>query len=193
MPIPNCSVAPMCRPDKAGCCGVPPPPYVEADSCAQAGLPTCAQPPCPKPPYIFPSEEFLAEFPEFGDTASFSAAMISRTGTAAKRFITDWRCNFPLPELEDRQYALFLMTAHMLALRKNAADEMANGSLPAGGRVRKAVVGAVTVETDVPKTTGDYNYWLAQTSYGQELLAYLENAAPAGIFTNCYPDTVRVL
>ena len=85
------------------------------------------------------------------------------------------------------------MTAHLLAIRKNAADNLGEGTMPAGGRVRKAVVGAVTVETDIPTTSGDFNYFLSQTAYGQELLAYLENAAPAGIFTNCWPDTVRVL
>lgn len=185
-------VNPMCRPDKVGCYGVPPPPPVEAESCASSGLPTCMQPHFKEKPYVFPKEEFLDNFPEF-KSQFFSEAMIVRIGTQAKKYITDWRCNFPLPDLEDRQYALFLMTAHLLALRKNAADDMSGGSLPAGGRVRKAVVGAVTVETDAPKTTGDYNYWLSQTTYGQELLAYLENAAPAGIFSNCYPDTVRVL
>ena len=185
-------VDPMCRPDRGGCCGVPPPPPVEADSCASSGLPTCMKTPCKTPPYVFPKDDFLDNFPEFKNEF-FSEAMISRVGLQAKKYITDWRCNFPLPDVEDRQYALFLMTAHLLALRKNAADELSTGSLPAGGRVRKAVVGAVTVETDAPKTTGDYNYWLSQTSYGQELLAYLENAAPAGIFSNCYPDTVRVL
>jgi len=151
------------------------------------------KPPCFREKhYVFPKEEFLDNFPEF-NSPFYKDTMIIRVGMQAKKYITDWRCNFPIPDVEDRNYALFLMTAHLLALRKNAADEMANGSLPAGGRVRKAVVGAVTVETDIPNTTGDFNYWLSQTLYGQELLAYLENAAPAGIYSNCYPDTVRVL
>ena len=181
---------PMCRPNR-GCCA-PVPPVVEAGSCAMSGVPTCIPAPPPKP-YVFPKDNFLAEFPEFADTTQFPESMIARLGKAAHRYITDWRCNFPLPELEDRQYALFLMTAHLLAIRKNAADNLGEGTIPAGGRVRKAVVGAVTVETDIPTTSGDFNYFLSQTAYGQELLAYLENAAPAGIYTNCWPDTVRVL
>lgn len=180
---------PMCRPNRACCAPVPPP--VEADSCASSGAPTCARIPRPQR-YVFPKDDFLANFPEFSPP-TFSETMIVMCGNASHKYITDWKCNFPLPELEDRLYAQFLMTAHLLALRKNAADQIADGAMPAGGRVRKAVVGAVTVETDIPKTSGDFNYWLSQTAYGQELLAYLENAAPAGIFSNCWPDTVRVL
>lgn len=144
-------------------------------------------------PFVFPKDDFLAEFPEFG--TGFTEAQVVRCGKAASKYITEWRNGFPLKEPDDRLYAMFLMAAHLLAMRKNAADEMANGNLPAGGRVRKATVGAVSVETDSPNsyTSDDYNYWLSQTTYGQELLAYLANAAPAGIYCNNIRDSVRVL
>lgn len=154
-------------------------------------------PPMPKiKPYVFPKDDFFAEFPEFkGLPDFFTEAMVARIGNEAHRFITDWEPGFPLADPEDRRYALFLMTAHMLALRKQAADNLADGTLPAGGRVRKATVGAVTVETDTPSNPNadDYTYWLNQTTYGQELLAFLSNAAPAGIYRNFRPDSVRVL
>lgn len=150
---------------------------------------------CEGKPFIFPIEDFLAEFPEFSADKGFTQAMVARCGKQASRYITEWRSGFPLKDPDDRLYAMFLMTGHLIAMRKNAADELANGNTPTGGRVRKATVGAVTVETDSPNsyTLDDYNYWLSQTVYGQELLAYLANSAPAGIFCNGRPDSVRVL
>ena len=150
---------------------------------------------CLRGPFVFPKDNFLAEFPEFSDETKFTETQIVRCGKAASKYITEWRNGFPLKEPDERLYALFLMTAHILLMRKNAADDIGGGNLPAGGRVRKATVGAVTVETDSPSgaSTDDYNYWLSQTVYGQELLAYLANAAPAGIYCNTFRDSVRVL
>lgn len=151
--------------------------------------------PPPAEPYVFPVNRFTAEFPQFGDVNEYPTATIARCGKAATYYISAWRQGFPLEDPDEREYALFLMAAHLLTMRKNTSDEMAQGQLPAGGRVRKAVVGAVTVETDSPNTysADDYTYWLSQTIFGQELLAYLANAAPAGIFTNICKDSVRVL
>lgn len=154
---------------------------------------------CRKPvadvPFTFPVEEFLSEFPAFSEANGFTTTQIVRVGRQAHRYITEWRDGFPLPDPEDRCYALFLMTAHILLLRKNADDDIASGNLPSGGRVKKAIVGAVTVETDSLSSTDtdDYDYWLSQTVYGQELLTYLANSAPAGIYCNTKIDSVRVL
>lgn len=149
---------------------------------------------CGVKPFVFPIENFLEEFPEFGANG-FTQAQVNRCGRMASRYITEWRNGFPLQEADDRLYAMYLMTAHILTMRKNAADDFANGNSPTGGRVRKATVGAVTVETDSPNsyTMDDYSYWLSQTTYGQELLAYLANSAPAGIYCNSRKDSVRVL
>jgi hypothetical protein len=143
---------------------------------------------------IFPIPKFLSEFPEF-NTDFFTKSMVARCGKFAMKYITQGIMGYPLSDPDDREYALFLMAAHILTLRKQAADDMAGGSTPSGGRIRKAVVGAVTVETDSPNsyTTDDYAYWLSQTTYGQELLAYLNNAAPAGIYLNTKKDSVRVI
>lgn len=154
------------------------------------GIPMCGE----LNKFVFPSDDFISEFPEFGKTP-FTRAQVSRVGVQAHRYITEWRIGFPLPNPEDRLYALFLMTAHILILRKNAADEIANGDTPSGGRVKKATVGAVSVETESPNQykSDNYDYWLSQTTYGQELLAYLENSCPAGIYLNDRKDSVRVI
>lgn len=147
-----------------------------------------------QPKFVFPLENFLAEFPEF-DTDAFTRTQLSRIGFQAHRYITEWLPDFPLKDPDDRLYAVYLMAAHILILRKNASDDIGNGTVPSGGRVRKAVIGSVSVETESPNTyTSDaYSYWLSQTVYGQELQAYLDNACPAGIYMNTKRDSVRVL
>ena len=146
-------------------------------------------------PRVFPVARFLSEFPQFKNSSDFPETMVARCGKSAMHYITEWRCGFPLQDPEDREYALFLMAAHILTLRKNVNDDMAGGQTPAGGRVKKATVGAVIVETDAPNSynSDDYTFWLSQTAFGQELLAYLANSAPAGIFMNCARDSVRVI
>lgn len=153
---------------------------------------------CPSPSgevRVFPLAKFLSEFPQFADADNFSETTVARCGNAAMHYITEWRCGFPLEDPNDREYALFLMTAHILSLRKSIDEDMAGGQTPAGGRVKKATVGAVIVETDAPNSynSDDYTFWLSQTAFGQELLAYLANSAPAGIYMNCMRDSVRVV
>ena len=146
-------------------------------------------------PRVFHVERFMLSFPSFTEANGYTKEMIARVGRAAMNYVTEWRCGFPLEDPEDREYALFLVAAHMLILRKNADGDMNDGQTPSGGRVKKATVGAVSVETDAPNSyrSDDYTYWLSQTAYGQELLALLASAAPAGIFVNCCKDSVRVL
>lgn len=165
-------------------------------SCNVRICPPCN--PCPKhgEPFVFPIDRFIAEFPSFGNEENFTKAVIARCGKTASRFFSpDGVCGFPLLDEDDREYALFLITAHILALRKNADDELGTGSLPAGGRVKKATVGAVSVETDSPNSysSDDYTYWFSQTIFGQEFLAFIAGVAPAGIYMNNCRDSVRVL
>ena len=104
----------------------------------------------------------------------------------------------------DRVYALFLMTAHLIQLSLNNASQNAEqpgagGSSESGGgavgRVKKTTIGSVTVETDSPNTytSTDWTYWLQQTPYGSEFLAFMEAVAPLGVYLNGRPDSVRVL
>ena len=132
---------------------------------------------------IFQTDDFLAEFPEFGDATVFPLQTVTIAGRSAMRFITHSVDGFPLVG-SDRVYALFLLTAHILTLAKNASDSIAAGATPSGGLVVKSTVGSVTVEMQKPNTytQTEWEYWLNQTTYGQQLQAYLSVAAPAGMF-----------
>lgn len=151
----------------------------------------------------FPVDVFLEEFGEF---ASLELPFVMRHGRRAMHYVKYGKAGMPIPSDDDgdRIYALFLMTAHLIQLSLNNANQ--NGEQPGSGgssesgggtvgRVKKAMIGSVTVETDSPNTytSTDWTYWLQQTPYGSEFLAFMEAVAPLGVYLNTRPDSVRVL
>lgn len=141
------------------------------------------------PPPAFPIDNFLARFPEFSEK---DPAKIFNCGQRAMFHITSSCEGMPLDGVY-REYALFLMTGHIFIL-----DEQDNndGDLTQSmaGVPFKASVGTVSIENTKQNsfTSDDWTYWLNQTKYGRELLAYLETRA-LGIFLNTPNDSVRDL
>lgn len=147
---------------------------------------------------VFPIDDFLEMFDEF---SSIDIKVVQGCGKRAMHYVKFGGLGMPIPTDEDfdRWYALFLMTAHILQLKIEAKNEndkdQSSLSDASVGRIRKAVIGSVSVETDSPNgyTATDWSYWLHQTQYGTEFLAYMEAVAPLGVYLNRLPDTVRVL
>lgn len=144
--------------------------------------------------YAFPLDSFLGRFPEFANEEVYPIAKVQNCGDRAMLHITPSQIGMPMHGFY-REYALFLMTAHLLTL--DAADD-ADGGEPGGsmaGTPFKATVGSVTVETTKQNSfrTDDWNYWLNQTKYGRELLAYLDVQTAPGIFINPPCESVRDL
>ena len=144
---------------------------------------------------VFPCGEFKAAFPIFASNPSvYSETAIQLAGNEAMHHITEPSHGMPMENCEDRKYALFLMTAHILVLNHKTDDDTAAGNTSADGSVVKAVIGSVQIENTKPNsfTVDDWSYWLGQTEYGRRLLAYLDIQAPF-IFLNTKRDRVRVL
>ena len=144
---------------------------------------------------VFPYDEVCATFPVFVKDGSISnAEAIQLAGNEAMHHITEPSHGMPMENCDDRKYALFLMTAHILVLNHKTDDDTAAGNTSAGGSVVKAVIGSVQIENTKPNsfTVDDWSYWLGQTEYGRRLLAYLDIQAPF-IFLNTKRDRVRVL
>lgn len=151
----------------------------------------------------FMMEDFLGCFPEFSDESVYTRQSVMLAGDAAMMHVGEERPKMPLRGRQ-RVYALFLMAAHILYLRRQNAQGVADGGLNGtgtssssmpGGIPFKAQIGNVTVEYTKPNTftSDDWTYWLSQTPYGQELLALLETVCPLGIYLNGRPESVRVL
>jgi hypothetical protein len=77
---------------------------------------------------------------------------------------------------EQRQYALNLMTAHLLYL----SDLIAKGSPT--GIVTSASEGAVSIGLAPPPAKNQFQFWLNQSPYGQQLLALLRVKGAVGVY-----------
>lgn len=142
----------------------------------------------------FPLDTFLARFPEFSNEELYPLSKVQNCGDRAMMHITPSAMDMPLVGVY-REYALFLMAAHLLTL--DAADDANNGDPGSSiaGTPFKATVGSVTIESTKQNSfrTDDWNYWLNQTKYGRELLAYLDTQTAPGIFINTPCESVRDL
>lgn len=140
-------------------------------------------------PSVFPLDDFLARFSEFSDETVYRRYDVQNAGQRAMMHITPQAQDMPMTG-PYREYGLFLMTAHLITLDKESGN--AEGGM--AGTPFKATIGSVTVESTKPNsfTSDDWNYWLNQTKYGRELLAFLDTQALA-IFLNTPDDTVRDL
>ena len=144
---------------------------------------------------VFPFDEFCAAFPAFKANGSvYSDESIQLAGNEAMHHITEPSHGMPMENCDDRKYALFLMTAHILVLNHKTDGDTTAGNTTAGGSTVKAVIGSVQIENTKPNsfTVDDWSYWLNQTEYGRRLLAYLDVQAPF-VFLNTKRDRVRVL
>ena len=102
---------------------------------------------------------FISQFPEFANSENIDN-MIGR----ATLYITPFNALC----CDRQQYVVFLLTAHFLALQNNINDGDSSGGLETGATVDK-----VSVSIAPPPFTDGFEYWLSQTTYGQQLLAFL--------------------
>ena len=140
----------------------------------------------------FSISDFIDWFPEFTD---YSKPSIQSCGKRAKMHIGPFIKDMSLSD-DKLTYAEYLMTAHLLSIDKGTNGTGADGDgTNIGGAIYKATVGAVQIESSKQNsfTLDDWNYWLAKTKYGQELLAFLDINAQGGVFLNTPIDSVRDL
>lgn len=152
---------------------------------------------------VFPLDTFLAYFPEFADKAETAQgrAMLNSCGMRAVLHVGE-NGKFLRPvDPVHRQYCQCLMAAHIYVLSTKGSNE--DGTLPdpsAGGEqgmigaTFKATIGSVQVENTKPNTfvSDDWMFWLSQTKYGLELLAYMHEIA-APVYMSARSDSVRDL
>jgi hypothetical protein len=140
----------------------------------------------------FPYDTFIAYFPEFEET---ERKTVVSCGMRAMLHISHSVHGIPM-QAEFREYGQCLMAAHILYLQTRS-DENGNGDpslSDMAGVTYKATVGSVQIENTKPNAflQDDWQFWLSQTKYGRELLAYLSTQAQP-IFLNTKKDSVRDL
>lgn len=144
---------------------------------------------------VFNLSRFKNQFPVFAsDTSVYNDLSIQRAGNEALHYISEPVKGLPLEHCDDREYALFLLTAHILVVNAGTESPTASGEATSGGQVVSSTVGSVKVEHTKPNsfTTDDWSYWLSQTEYGRRLIAFLDFQVPF-IYHSTARDSVRVL
>lgn len=107
---------------------------------------------------------FRAAFPAFADDTAYPDAMLEAKWMVVSCYIEDNDCSFPE---KCRQYAYWLMLAHLLAI----GDQIAAGQ--PGRLVQSATEGPVNVSFAEPPNRSNFTFWLQTTPYGVELSALI--------------------
>lgn len=129
---------------------------------------------------------FKALFPEYGN---YAEAALSQYWTFATGYISDQNggCYVGGMSLAQQTQALNLMTAHLVYL----AGLISKGGLQATGQVPGVVTGAtidkISVTLQPPPEVNQWQWWLNQTPYGQQLLALLQVVAVGGFYGSGAP------
>jgi hypothetical protein len=140
-------------------------------------------------------ENFRKLFPVFADPAQWPEATLQLYWDTGANFITttDSPCNI----LNDGslQFAHDLMCAHIATLLAVPAQGASGGGgggssgIPtSGGVLQSASIGAVSVSMMAPPAKGMWEYWFAQTPYGQQLLALLAILGVGGLYVGGLPE-----
>lgn len=133
---------------------------------------------------------FRQLFPAFADADVYPTAQLQMYWTVASDYIStkDSPCN--MLNGASLQLALDLMCAHIATLFTADATNAASGGGPGvpGTIETSASVGSVSVSNLPPPIKDAWDYWLNQTSYGQQLLALLKVKSVGGFYVGGLPE-----
>ena len=139
----------------------------------------------------FDVETLTSYFPEFGNETTYPPSLLTAAGKRARFWISKVGCAQLFGA--EREYAYYCIVAHLAVLTQKAmASTDPSQAVPAGGSagavggsglIQSASVGGVNVSFQVPQyMKSSWDWWLAQTPYGQQYLAFLESRVPIGIY-----------
>lgn len=126
----------------------------------------------------FNSALFRATAPAFSNTFKYTDPMIQAQWDLATSYLSNNTATgcYNGMTLAQQTSSLNLMTAHLMAL---------NSAIAAGqptGLLQGATIDKVSVQLTPPPEVNQWQWWLNQTPYGQQLLALLEIASAGGRF-----------
>lgn len=127
---------------------------------------------------LYDSTLFRGLFTAYANTAVFPDVVIQSQWNLATAYITDNTITACYEGMTRGQQvsALNLMTAHLLALNQAIAAGQPTGLL------QGATIDKVSVQLTPPPEDTQWQWWLNQTPYGQQLLSLLQIAAAGGRF-----------
>lgn len=111
----------------------------------------------------YTAQMFIAQFPEFENAQNIELYL-----NRALLYISPYSAFCK----NRKQYVVFLLAAHFLALQDNINNGENLGGLQTGASIDK-----VSVSVAPPPFSDGFEYWLGQTTYGQALLAFFDMVA----------------
>jgi len=131
----------------------------------------------------FNEANFRALFPAFSNITQYPSTLLSLLWNNATSYLNNQiQCGwYNGLNINQQTLALNYMAAHLVAL----SAQISSGSQ--GGIVTSATIDKISVAIQPPPETNQWQWWLNQTPYGQQLLALLQIAAAGGFFYNGAP------
>jgi hypothetical protein len=126
---------------------------------------------------------FRALFPQFADPAKYPDAALSIQFGAATGYVS--ADTYGDMTVAARTNALYLMTAHLLAIGAIIAQNNYQGQV---GIVTGAVVDHVQITLTPPPVKSQWQWWLNTTPYGAQLVALLQAQAAGGFYVGGLPE-----
>ena len=117
---------------------------------------------------------FRQQVPAFASVATYPSTTVSNFWNIASNYLSTNNYGFLVDDA--RQYALNLMTAHLLQLN----NMIASGQIPQV--LTGATVDKVTVSLEPPPQKTAFQYWLSTTPYGMQLRALLMSSGAGGFY-----------
>lgn len=130
--------------------------------------------------FTFDVTTFRVQYPSFSNATLFPDVVLQQYWDAATCYISNSNygnlgtCCTPL--------ALNLMTAHLTQL----STIIANGQVPY--LMQNATIDKVSVGLTPPPVPNQWQWWLNQTAYGQQLLALLKALSVGGFYAGGLPE-----
>lgn len=126
---------------------------------------------------------FRSLFAQFANATTFPTPVLQMQFDMATGYVSSdtYGC-MPIPV---RTNALYLMTAHLLALGVIIAQGNYSGQ---PGIVTASTVGDVSVTLQPPPERGQWRWWLNLTPYGAQLIALLDAQSVGGFFVGGLPE-----
>lgn len=136
-------------------------------------------------PLTFNVTAFRTQFSVFANDATYTNDMLLGWWNVASLYISP--CNYGWLYGASRAQALNLMTAHLASLN----DMIRAGETP--GIVIDSQIDKIRISLEPPPGKSQFDYWLNQTPYGQQLLALLSIKSVGGMIVGGSPQRAAFL
>lgn len=133
-------------------------------------------------PHVIDIPSFRILFPQFASETAYPDATLTAFFGAATVYLGDYD-NYALCG-QGRQYALNLLTAHLLAVGTGAAAATGSG----GGVVTGSTIDKVSVTLMAPPAKSAWAFWLSGSPYGLQLWALLKVRSAGGYYIGGLPE-----